>query len=136
MSEKSCFAEMTPCPECLRHIRHSTNDTDVKCPFCDHHFSPGSDADSTSTGGTLPSGLKKGVMAVSFVGVGLVGGLACSETAEQPVYGVPMPEDAGYYGEEDVDGDTADSGEVGDTADSGEDDDASGGEDVSDDDGE
>lgn len=104
MPNQDCSIDMTLCPECVQYIRHCLGESKLECPFCDTSFSLDDVAGTAPTASAIPSGLKTGIMAASFVGATMLGGVACG-ASDQPEYGAPVPDDAGFNTSE-PDGDT------------------------------
>ncbi len=108
MSKKSCSVDMALCPECIQHVRYCAARVEVDCPFCETRFSPEGLTGTKANAGSIPRGLQKGMMAISFAGVTMLGAGCVGETV-QPLYGVPVPPNQEEpYEEEDagVDADT------------------------------
>lgn len=90
------------CPECVQHIHRVEGSDEQKCPFCDAQFSISKMAGRAPRASAIPTRVKRGVMAASFVGATVLGAAACSETS-QPEYGMPIPdEDVGYSNQADA----------------------------------
>lgn len=108
----NCSFDMTMCPECVQYVRHCLGQTSVDCPFCEASFSPSEITGTSPSASAVPRGLKKGVMAASFVGATVLGGMACSDDVVVE-YGVPVfdvgepAEDAGTSDAGDAEGDAA-----------------------------
>lgn len=119
MAGSNCVPEMTTCPECVRHVRHCEGAESVECPFCEVSFSP-KDVVGGVSASAVPRGVKKGMMAASFVGMTVAGSFGC---VAQPEYGAPAPENS-YSQAEDAGGTDADAG-----SDAGEDEESDDGDD-------
>lgn len=123
MANAKCSIDMTLCPECVQYVRHCLDAPNVDCPFCETSFSPADVAGDQPTASRVPSKLKRGVMAASFVGATVLGGTGCP--VAQPEYGAPMPpvdageldadDDQSDTDETDVDESDAESADTGDT---------------------
>ena len=90
------MSQLVPCPACVRHIRA----TDSACPFC------GVQVDLSPAGPTMGSGPRLGRAATFAFGAALAaaGAIGCeSEEPNVPLYGAPVPVDAGPDGQVDED---------------------------------
>ncbi len=121
MANKDCAIDMTLCPECVQYIRHCLGHVTVSCPFCDTTFSPKEVEGKRPTASGVSAGLKNGVMAASFVGATMLGGMACQPVSE-PEYGAPMPPEEDVGVEEDVE--ESGDAQIDEDADTGPDEDA------------
>ncbi len=95
MPKENCSVDMTMCPDCVQYVRHCVGHSTVECPFCETSFSPQDIEGTRPSASAIPAGLKTGVMAASFVGATMLGGVACG-ASDQPEYGAPVPDDAGF----------------------------------------
>ncbi len=107
MPKQDCSIDMTMCPECVQYIRHCAGYSRVECPFCEATFSPSEAKGKSPSASSVRKGLKQGVMAASFVGATVLGGVACGGESVAH-YGMPVMDagdqpDAGPS--EDVDSD-------------------------------